>query len=386
MKKVLVVIGSRANFSSIRSALFAIDSHPKLTLILLCMASAVQDKYGNVIDEIEKDGFTVEYRVDNLVEGDKPSAMIKTTALAMQEIALILDLSEPDYVITIGDRYETMATAIASAYSNICLVHTMGGEVSGTLDEAVRHSITKLANIHFVANDDARQRVLKMGENPQHVYNVGCPRIDAIARCSEIEVDDMNKYLNQEGVGGKINIEDPFMIILFHPVTSELSLLSSQIDTLLNVSIDLDSQFIILFPNSDAGTLTISSRIRSFRELNPNVLSKYRFYKHLPHDIYINLLRRTQCLIGNSSSGIRDSAFLGAPVVNVGTRQNSRLTGDNVINSDFDAQSLKKSIEYQVSHGHYPPSHLYGDGKSGVQIANILASDTIVPTQKLIYY
>ena len=181
MRKICVVIGSRANYSSIKSAMQAIQAHPDLELQVVVGASAVLDRYGSVVNLIEKDGFKPAAKVYMLIEGENPATMAKSTGLGLLELPTIFDQLQPDVVLTVGDRFETMATTLAAAYMNIPLAHTMGGEVTGTIDESIRHAVTKFAHIHFPACSEAKERIIKLGERPEDVYLVGCPRIDLVA-------------------------------------------------------------------------------------------------------------------------------------------------------------------------------------------------------------
>ena len=190
MKKICTVIGSRANYSSIKSAMRAIKDHPELELQLVCVASALLDRYGQVVNLIERDGFRVDEKLHILVEGETPATMVKSTGMGLIELSSVFDRLRPDVVITVGDRFETMATTLAAAYMNIPVAHTMGGEVSGTIDESIRHAVTKFAHIHFPASRDAAERIIKLGERSETVFRVGCPRIDLVA-----------EILNRDGNG-----------------------------------------------------------------------------------------------------------------------------------------------------------------------------------------
>src|SRR5918995_3560537 len=181
MRKICIILGSRANYTSIKSAMRAVQEHPDLELQLIVGASALLDRYGEVIEVIERDGFRAAARVYMLIEGETPTTMAKSTGLGLLELPTILGQLQPDVVLTVGDRFETMATALAAAYMNIPLAHTMGGEVSGTIDESIRHAVTKFANVHFPACSEAAERIVKLGEPPETVFNVGCPRIDLVA-------------------------------------------------------------------------------------------------------------------------------------------------------------------------------------------------------------
>ena len=374
MRKVCVVIGSRANYSSIKSALMAIKDHPNLELQIIANSSAVLERYGNVANLIENDGFLINQKFYMVVEGENPTTMAKTTGLGLLEIPTIFEKLKPDIVFTIGDRYETMSTTIAAAYMNILVAHSMGGEVTGTIDESIRHAVTKFAHIHFPANEDAKERIKKMGENEKFIFNVGCPRIDLVK--DEIEKNDSYEVLQTlfkdfKFVGNEIKIQDKFLLVSQHPVTTEFGTNREHINQTLKALDELKMPTILLWPNSDADGDAISKAIRTFREKNrPEWLV---VFKNLPVKTYIHLMNTTACLIGNSSSGIREGTFIGTPVVNIGTRQHSRMKGLNCIDVDNKVSEIKSAIEYQIKNGKYKPQDLYGSGDSGKKIANILS-------------
>lgn len=370
MRKVCVVVGSRANYSSIKSAMAAIRDHPELELQLVVGASALLDRYGTVLDLIERDGFEPSERVFMLIEGETPSTMAKSTGLGLLELPTALERLNPDVVITVADRFETMATALAAAYMNIPLAHTQGGEVSGNIDESIRHAVTKFAHIHFPACSDAAERIIRMGEDPETVHIVGCPRMDLVA---EVLAEDGNELsrLFEEGVGGTFDLDQVFLMVVQHPVTTEYGQGERQIaETLLAVE-ELDLPALVFWPNADAGAEDIASGIRKFREHHDD--SKLHFFKNLPISDYIRLMRKTACLIGNSSSGIREGSFIGAPAVNIGPRQQGRQRGANVIDVGYDREPIVEATRRQLGHGPYEHEPIYGDGRAGQRIADILA-------------
>lgn len=382
-KKVCVVVGSRANYSSIKSAMRAIQAHPALELQLVVGASALLDRYGAVINLIEKDGFHVSARVHMLIEGETPATMAKSTGLGLMELPTIFDQLGPDVVLTVGDRFETMATALAAAYMNIPIAHTMGGEVSGTLDESIRHAVTKFAHIHFPACQGARERIIRLGERPEHVHVVGCPRIDLVAEILGSSEDGLDDHLFDLGVGERFDLSRPFVLISQHPVTTEYGAGEAQITMTLQAVRELELPAIVLWPNADAGSDDIARGIRKWRErkLDHNM----HFFKNLPVDTYIQLMRHTACLVGNSSSGIREGAFIGTPVVNIGTRQRMRDRGKNVIDVNYDKDEIKDAIRRQLEHGRYEMDPIYGDGHAGKRIADILSRER-VDVQKCITF
>lgn len=287
MKKICIIIGSRANYSSAKPMMRAFQLHPRLTLSVVCFATSILDRFGSLDSIIEQDGFEIDEKIYTHIEGETPVSMVKSTGLALIEIGNFFFRSQPDFVVVVGDRYEMMAGAIAASYLNIPLVHTMGGEVTGTIDESIRHSISKLAHVHFPANENARERLLRMGEDPNYVFNVGCPRIDAVA---DILTRPFNghDFLDRDGVGGHVNVDEDFILLSLHPVTTELSDIAEKTGMVLDVIEELDIPIIGLWPNSDAGAQIISSRIRSNREHGR--LKNARFFKNLPLDVYVHLM------------------------------------------------------------------------------------------------
>ena len=383
MKKICVVIGSRANYSSIKSAMRAIQAHDELELQLIVGASAVLDRYGAVINLIESDGFVASARVHMLIEGETPATMAKSTGLGLMELPTLFEQMKPDVVLTVGDRFETMATTLAAAYMNIPVAHTMGGEVSGTIDESIRHAVTKFAHIHFPACEGARERIIRLGELPEHVHMVGCPRIDLVADILDAPEISLESALFDKGVGERLNFDQPFVLVSQHPVTTEYGAGEAQITMTLQAVRDLELPAIVLWPNADAGSDDIARGIRKWRERK---LDRHmHFFKNLSIETYVRLMRKTACLVGNSSSGIREGAFIGTPVVNIGTRQNARDRGSNVMDVPYGRDEIKAAIARQVGHGPYATEPIYGDGRAGQRIADILSTE-MVDVQKCITY
>ena len=371
MRKICVVVGSRANYSSIKSAMSAIQNHPDLELQVVAGASALLDRYGQVVDLIERDGFKLSARVYMLVEGETPATMAKSTGLGLMELPTIFEQLRPDVVLTVGDRFETMATTLAAAYMNIPLAHTMGGEVSGTIDESIRHAVTKFAHIHFPACSDARDRIIKLGERCEDVHLVGCPRIDLVAEVLERDRNGIGPDLFATGVGGEFDLNNPFLMVSQHSVTTEYGEGEQQISETLKTVHKLGIPTIALWPNADAGAEDVARGMRKFREHCGD--SRIHFFKNLPTNVYISLMRRTACLIGNSSSAIREGAFIGTPSVNIGTRQAMRQRGSNVVDVDYQREEIIDAVVQQMEHGPYPSAPIYGDGHAGERIADVLS-------------
>lgn len=371
-RKICVVVGSRANYSSIKSAMHAIQAHPDLELQVVVVASALLDRYGSVVNLIERDGFHALARVHMLIEGETPVTMAKSTGLGLLELPTIFDQLKPDVVLTVGDRFETMATTLAAAYMNIPIAHTMGGEVSGTIDESIRHAVTKFAHIHFAASEDAQKRIIKLGEKPEDVHLVGCPRIDLVAGILREGVGVLSEELFDLGVGERFDLKKPFILVSQHPVTTEYGEGEHQILETLEAVRSSGLPAIVLWPNADAGSDDIARGIRKWREHKRD--HSMHFFKNLPVATYIRLMKHTGCLVGNSSSGIREGAFIGTPVVNCGSRQYMRERGRNVVDVPPEREAIRTAIERQVEHGPYSMEPIYGDGQAGARIAKVLAT------------
>lgn len=370
-RKICVVITARPSYSRVKTALQAIKDHPLLELQLVVAASALLERYGSAVNFIEKDGFEITAKVFNVLEGENLTAAAKTTGIGILELSTVFDNIKPDIIVTIADRFETMATAISASFMNIPLAHIQGGEVTGNIDEKVRHSITKLADYHFVASESAKERVIRLGEDPEFVINTGCPSIDMAAEIAKNPALDFDPYQKYGGVGTKPDLSNGYIIVMQHPVTTEYADSRKHIDETLYAVKDLDIPVLWFWPNVDAGADGTSSGIRSFRE-------KYRpaqmhFFKNMEGEDFLRLLTNSKCLIGNSSVGIRECAFLAVPVVNIGSRQNKRDRGTNIKDAGYERTEIMKGIQYWINGNKPTASNVYGGGDAGYQIAEKLA-------------
>jgi UDP-hydrolysing UDP-N-acetyl-D-glucosamine 2-epimerase len=371
-RKICVVITARPSYSRVKTALQAIKEHPFLELQLVVSGSALLDRYGTTVNFIEKDGFVIDARVFNVLEGENLTTAAKTTGIAILEISTVLDNLKPDIVVTIADRYETIATAISAAYMNIPLAHIQGGEVTGNIDEKVRHSITKLADYHFVASEGARERVIRLGEETEFVFNTGCPSIDLASVVAKLPGLNFDPYIKYGGVGAKPDLGKGYIVVMQHPVTNEYIDSRQHIEETLYAVNELDIPVLWFWPNVDAGADVTSTGIRAFRE-------KYQpahihFFKNMEGEDFLKLLANSKCLVGNSSVGIRECAFLGIPVVNIGSRQNKRERGTNVIDVDYSKEQILKAIMQWLGNGKVNSSKVYGGGDAGMKIADLLAT------------
>jgi UDP-hydrolysing UDP-N-acetyl-D-glucosamine 2-epimerase len=382
-RKACVLVTARPSYSRIKTALQAIKQHPDLQLQLVVAASALLDRYGTAVRYIEEDGFEIITRVHMVLEGGNLAAMAKTTGLGMLELATVFDNLKPDVVVTIADRFETIATAVAASYLNIPVAHVQGGEVTGSIDEKVRHAVTKLSDLHLVASEKAAERVIRMGEDPAKVHVTGCPSIDLAASIlcrPDLDFDPIEKY---GGVGEGVDLSDGYLVVMQHPVTTEYDLARAQASETLSAVRQIGMPTLWFWPNVDAGSDGTSGALRAFREREKP--HNFHFFKNMAPDDFLRLLYNSSCLVGNSSVGVRECSFLGIPAVNIGSRQQGRDRGANVLDVDYDRQQIVGAIESHLSNGHYPQDTLYGDGRAGNRIAGVLSSAPLCISKQLTY-
>jgi UDP-hydrolysing UDP-N-acetyl-D-glucosamine 2-epimerase len=380
-RKICVVVNSRANYGRIKSVMRAVQKHPQLELQLIVGASALLYRFGNVADLIRADGFTPSSTVYTIVEGETPTTMAKSTGLAIMELATQFENMKPDIALTVADRFETMATAIAASYMNIPLAHTQGGEVTGNIDESVRHAVTKLSHLHFPATAQAADYLVRMGEEPATVHYTGCPAIDLVAGLDLTLPPDI--FTRYKGVGADLDPTKPYLVVLQHPVTSEYGSGFEQINQTLQAVESIGMQTAWLWPNVDAGSDDISKGLRMYREeKSPDWLHMYR---NFGVEDYARLINSAQCLVGNSSSALREGAYLGVPAVNIGNRQQGREHGANVVHIANDADAIASAITSQIAKGRHSSSELFGDGTAGGKIADVLATAEVTIQKRLAY-
>ena len=382
-RKICVVVTARPSYSRVKTALQAIKDHPHLELQLVVGASALLHNYGNTVNYIKDDGFEIAARVYMVIEGGNPLTSAKSTGLGLVELATIFDNLRPNVVVTIADRYETLATAIAASYMNIPVAHIQGGEVTGSIDEKVRHAVTKLSNLHFVSTEKARERVIRMGEHEETVHLTGCPSLDlviSVLRDPRLDFDPFKKY---GGVGPTFDYSDGYTVVLQHSVTTEYRQSRRQVAETLAAVHESGLPAFWFWPNVDAGSDGTSKGIRVFREKVDD--SCIHFFRNMmPHD-FLKFIYNSKCLIGNSSAGIRECSLLGVPTVNIGSRQNGRERGANVVDVEHNSSSILAAIKKQTVNGRYKPDYIYGNGQAGNNIAALLASEPLSIEKVLAY-
>lgn len=366
-RKVCVVLVDRANYGRLKPVMGAVAAHPGLELQVLAAGTMVLERFGLPVGLVKQDGFRVDGEVYIELEGSTPATMAKSIGFAVVEFASEFQRLKPDIVLVIGDRYEALAAAIAAAYMNLCIAHLQGGEVSGSIDESARHAISRFAHFHFPSTLRSAEYLIRMGERPDTIAAIGCPSSD-IARTLDRRLRP--EVVNSGGSGAWIDVRQPFLLVVFHPVTTEYGGERHQMEELLGALERLRTPTVVLWPNIDAGADHISKAIRVFRDQRkPGWL---RTLVNLPPEDYLRVLANAACAVGNSSSFVRDAGYFGTPVVLVGDRQEGREIDEHVTFCAPEAGEVIQAVRMQLAHGRYPPSTLYGDGYVSERIAEAL--------------
>ena len=375
-----MVLVDRANYGRLKPVMSAIASHPRLELQVIAAGTMVLERFQQPVNVVRDDGFEVDGEVYIELEGSTPVTMAKSVGFGVVEFASEFQRLKPDLVLLIGDRYEALAAAVAAAYMNICIAHIQGGEVSGSIDESARHAITKFAHFHFPSTKRSAEYLVRMGENPETILTVGCPSSD-IARFLDRSVT--SEVVDAGGSGALIDASRPFLLLIFHPTTTEYGDERRQVEEVLEALEILEMQTILLWPNIDAGADHISKAIRVFRDQKQQ--NWLRTLTNLSPENYLKVLSNASCAIGNSSSFIRDASYFGTPVVLVGARQEGREIDEHVMPVQLAAAQITEAVRLQLAHGRYAPSMLYGDGHVSVRIAEALAGLTPYVQKRLHY-
>src|SRR3989344_1625008 len=372
-RKVCFIITSFVHYSRSLLILDALKKRSDTELHIIIGGTALLAKYSSkfayVRNILEAEGFKNLYEVYFNLEGDNPTVKAQTAGLGLIEFSHLFNNVKPDLVVVRGDRFEVLSAATAASYMRIPIAHIEGGDVTGTLDETVRHSITKLAQIHFVTNEDARRRVIQMGEPKNYVFNFGSPEIEVVARVVQ---NPPALDLSSTGSGAEVRAEDEYLMVLYHPAVPVPAELRQGTKTLLEVVHGLKMPTLWFWPNFDLGAEEISRELRMFIDTVHD--HHIRFLRYLPPREFLALLKGARCLIGNSSAGVKECAYLGIPVVNVGSRQSGRLRDRNVTDAPEEHDALRRAIRRQLSVARYPSSRLYRAKDTSKRIAETLVN------------
>jgi len=369
-RRILGVTGIRSEYDIMSSVFQAICDHPDLDLQLVVTGAHLSEAYGNTINEIRADGFVVVDEIESLLNGDQAASRVKGLAIQLQGLVQTVARIKPDILLVLGDREEAMTTALVGTYMNIPVAHIAGGDrVIGNVDDQVRHAVTKLAHLHFVTNRQSKERVLRLGEQPFRVFDVGNPGLDRLLQVPVIDVAELTRHLGFTIVDG-----EPLVMLIQHALSTEIDQAYEQMKASLEAVRELGIKTVVSYPNSDAGGQQMIRAIQEYEKL-PFMYTA----KNIPRIDFVNLMRRASCLLGNSSAGILEAPLLKLPAINVGNRQRGRLHSENVQFVPHDKDLIIDAVRQATFDLDYRRkvsfcSNPYGDGQSSTRIAVLLAS------------
>lgn len=364
MKKIMIITGSRGEWGYIRPIMRLIDQREDVQYILVVTNMHLLPAYGNSYKEIENDGFTIHYKVHMSLDGYSHITQAKSLGIFLNSLPDIIDKEKPDWILLAGDRGEQLMGAIAGAYTYTPVAHIQAGELSGNIDGMTRHAIGKLAHLHFAANQDAADRLVKLGEEKFRVHNVGAPQIDEMVSAQFTPLKEIEEKLC-------VKLKNGYILGVMHPVTEEADKAEAQAEIFVKALNQFQEPKIIILPNNDAGSKGVKRAISEYRE------GQYHMYANLKREDYLGLLKSSCCIVGNSSSGLLEAPTFKIPAVNIGRRQNMRFRGINVIDVPFDEKKVEEAIEKAMSREFHEYlneycENPYGDGHSSERILDLL--------------
>jgi GDP/UDP-N,N'-diacetylbacillosamine 2-epimerase (hydrolysing) len=379
-RRVLAVSGTRADYGLMRPVFAAIRGHPGLDLEIAATGMHLMEEYGSTVSEIQADGIPFR-RVEATYSGDDRSSMARFLGAFIGGFTRLAEEIRPDILLLLGDRAEMLGGAAVGAYLAIPVAHVHGGDRSSTVDDPVRHAITKLSHLHFAATPASADRILRLGEDPSRVFVVGAPSLDVLLTEPSV---DREALFRRYG----LRPEEPLVLVLQHPVTVEMEHAGDQMGETLRAVEEVQLPALVLYPNADAGGRSMIRTIREFGHI-----PFLRVLPHLPHRDYVAFLRNAAVLVGNSSSGIIEAPVLHLPVVNIGTRQEGRERSENVLDAGYRTAEIAAAIRKAVSDVPFREQvracrNPYGDGHAGERIARILSEVPLGPDllQKVMAY
>ncbi len=369
MKKIVFLTGTRADFGKLKSLIKVVESSDKFDSHIFVTGMHMHRKYGLTAIEVEKSGFKNIYKYYNSTH---ESTMDLTLAKTIEGLSNFIREEKPDLIVVHGDRVEALAGAIAGALNNILVAHIEGGEVSGTIDELIRHSVSKMSHAHFVSNERAKQRLIQMGELSETIFTIGSPDIDVMFSKNLPSFEDVKTYYN-------IPFND-FGVLMFHPITTEVQQIEGYARELVNAAVNSGLNYVVVFPNNDLGSDFI---LKAFEEFKNN--HKFRVFPSIRFEYFLVLLKNASFIIGNSSAGIREAPYYGLPSINIGTRQNNRALNKGIINCGYKQSQIEDAIKKALGLRHIDTSAQFGEGNSAGLFADTILNESFweIPKQKV---
>lgn len=369
MKKIMILTGSRGEWGYIRPIMKLAQEREDVKIVLVVTNMHLLSSFGDSYKEIENDGFKIDYKINMSLDGYNHVTHAKSLGICLMGLPDIIDVEKPDWVLLAGDRGEQLMGAIAAGYTYTPVAHIQAGEVSGNIDGMTRHAIGKLVHMHFAANEDAAQRLLKLGEEPFRIFNVGAPQVDELVQAKYTALDELEQKLN-------VDLRNGFVLAVMHPVTEEASKAGEQAELFVKSLNKIEYPKIVILPNNDAGSTLVKEAIMEYKK------GSYYLYSNLKREDYLSLLKHSLCIVGNSSSGLLEAPSFKVPAVNIGRRQNLRFRGINVIDCEFDADEIDKAIAKAMTEEfrnllEKECVNPYGDGHSSERILDLLINTKV---------
>jgi len=375
-RRICFVLTTRGNYGKVKSTMTVLQKESSCQLQIIIGGPLVQERYGDYKNIIEDDGFKIDASISYLDNGETLLNMLVSAGNCTTEIGKSILALNPDVVVVVADRYEALSISQAALCLNFPIAHIEGGEVSGTIDDKIRNAISQLAEIHFPSNNDAAKNLYKMGINEQQTHVVGTPSLDLLNELDLKNLDPVQVFLNMNGKYDEIDLSKKYLVVSQHPVVTEYQQSHEQYSVTAKALVKLGVPIIWVLPNVDAGANEALKVIDEYYK--ENSFTNIRTIGSMPFELYASLLLNSICLVGNTSSGLREGAFLGVPVVNIGTRQSGRLRGDNAIDVVNDESEILNAIKQQIEHGQYSSNSIYGSGNSGKLIAKKLLDEKLM--------
>jgi UDP-N-acetylglucosamine 2-epimerase (hydrolysing) len=374
MKKIVFLTGTRADFGKMRSIILTLIKTKKFKVDVFVTGMHLMKEYGYTIEEIKKVGIKRLFKFKNQkLNYNKKVRMDLILSKTIDGFSKYVKINKPDLIMLHGDRLEALAGAVVGAYNNILVGHIEGGEVSGTIDNSIRHSISKLSHLHFVSNISHKKRLIQLGEVQKNIFVIGSPDIDIMISKKLPSIQKVKKQY-------KINFKE-YSILIFHPVTTELDKVSSQINLLIDCLIKSNKNYIIIYPNNDLGSNAI---INSIEKLKKN--KKFKLFKTMRLTYFLTLLKNANFIIGNSSAGIREAPFYGVNAINVGSRQHLRFKNKIIHNIDFNKKKILETIKKSSNKRKRKSIRYFGDGKSASKFSKIISKNKFWRTEIQKYF
>ncbi len=360
-RKVLFLTGTRADFGKMKPLMLAVESHINFECQIFITGMHTLQRYGYTVKEVIDTGFENIYTFMNQHVGDRMEMILAST---IKGLSRYIHENKPDMLVIHGDRVEALAGAIVGALTNTLVCHIEGGERSGTIDESIRHSVSKLSHLHMVCNDEAVKRLIQMGEKKEFIHNIGSPDIDVMLSPDLPSLDSVKKHYD-------IPFEN-YSVVLFHPVTTDINNMPANAKAMVDALLECQQNFVVVYPNNDEGSDHI---IKEYDRLKNR--ENFRVYPSIRFESFLTLLKNSKCMIGNSSAGIRETTFYGMPSINIGNRQNERYFAKSIINTDYNSREIHSAIQKAINTDKLERDSYFGEGNSAEKFMLLLGQENI---------